>query len=233
MELSALPIAFFAGIVGIVSPCVWPLVPIVMSSAGSGWSSKLLLALGLATAFSLAGGILTWLLINSGLSPIPYRSFSAYLLVFIGLILISNKLSTLVSNVLSRLTSNVDTFNTKLERWLGPFGLGMLLGFVWLPCVGPTLGAAIALASQGQSLFMASIVLASFGLGTALALIVAASGLSALLKQTKPKALNSMLSNGKRFLGILLVGLGVLVLTGLDLKLEAMVVPYLPSWSQI
>jgi cytochrome c biogenesis protein CcdA len=115
---------------------------------------------------------------------------------------------------------------------MGPFGLGLLLGFVWLPCVGPTLGAAIALASQGQDLFKASIVMGSFGLGTAAALLLAASGLSAIFQKTSPAAFSSVLSNGKRVLGALFIGLGVLVVTGLDLKLEALVLPYLPEWSQ-
>ena len=232
MEFSAVPLAFIAGIVGIVSPCVWPLIPIIMSSAGQGLKPKLMLALGLALAFSLAGGVLTWALINAGLSPIAYRSFSAYLLIVIGLILTFKVLSDRVSGYLSRLTSYVDTNNSWLERNMGAFGLGFLLGFVWLPCVGPTLGAAIALASQGQDLFKASLVMGSFGLGTAVALLLAASGLSAIFQKTAPGTFTSILSNGKRFLGILLIALGLLVITGLDLRLEALVLPYLPEWSQ-
>jgi cytochrome c biogenesis protein CcdA len=45
----------------------------------------------------------------------------------------------------------------------GQFGVGALLGFVWLPCVGPTLGAAITLASLGQSLSMAFAIMFTFG----------------------------------------------------------------------
>jgi cytochrome c biogenesis protein CcdA len=98
--------------------------------------------------------------------------------------------------------------------------------------VGPTLGAAIALASQGQDLFKASIVMGSFGFGTATALLVAASGLSSLFQKASPSAFSSLLANGKRVLGVLLMGLGLLVVTGLDLKMEALVLPYLPEWSQ-
>lgn len=232
MEFSAVPLAFLAGIIGIVSPCVWPLIPIMMSSAGKGLKPKLLLALGLALAFSLAGGVLSWALISSGLNPIAYRSISAYLLIIVGVILFSKALSDYLSTALSRLTALFNTSDSKLEQYMGPFGLGLLLGFVWLPCVGPTLGAAIALASQGQDLFKASIVMGSFGLGTAAALLLAASGLSAIFQKTSPAAFSSVLSNGKRVLGALLIGLGVLVVTGLDLKLEALVLPYLPEWSQ-
>ncbi len=231
MTMTSALLAFFAGVVGIVSPCVWPLIPVLMSANGQGIIPKLLLALGLALAFALAGGVLTWLLLSLNIDPVAYRSISAVMLLIVGLTLLMKTLADNLSTILSRLISFADTTDTKLERWFGPFGLGLLLGFVWLPCVGPTLGAAIALASQGQEMLSASFVMLSFGLGTATALLVAATSINTLIKQSLPNLFAAMLGNGKQLLGGTMMILGLLVLTGLDLKLEALVLPYLPEWS--
>ena len=158
MDFSSIPLAFVAGALGIISPCVWPLVPIMLASVSdSGWRGKLSIAAGLALAFALAGGLLSWLLISLGLDPILYRRVSAIALVVVGAILIIPRLTESVSLRLSRLVATVDTQNQTLEKVFGPFGIGIMLGFVWLPCVGPTLGAAIALASQGQDVLLSSL----------------------------------------------------------------------------
>ena len=194
---------------------------------------KLGVASGLALAFSLAGGVLSWLLIEAGLNSLIFRDFSAALLIIVGTVLISKTLSEKTSSLLSGFTARANTASVNfLEQWLGPFGVGLMLGFVWLPCVGPTLGAAIALASRGQDLFLASMVMLSFGLGTATSLLIAATGLHSLFKKSAPRWFTLMMSRGKTLLGVLLCVLGMLVLTGLDLKFEALILPYLPDWSQ-
>jgi len=151
LELASVPLAFIAGVLSILSPCVWPLVPIVMTSAaGKGRMGPLYLALGLSTAFALAGGILTFLLLNAGLNPDAFRWFAAGLLVIVGLTLVIKPLADWLSLRLSILSSRLNIGNHEATTSIGQFGVGMLLGLVWLPCVGPTLGAAIALASVGS-----------------------------------------------------------------------------------
>ena len=109
LEVASLPLALLAGVLSILSPCVWPLVPIVMaSSANKGRFGPLFLALGLSTAFALAGGLLTYILLNMGLSPDAFRWFGAAMLVLIGLILVVPRLSEWVNLQLSILTSRFD-----------------------------------------------------------------------------------------------------------------------------
>ncbi len=232
MGISSLLIAFCAGVLGIVSPCVWPLIPIIMASSADSWRSKLAIAFGLAIAFALAGGVFSWLLIAARLDPVIYRDITALLLVFVGIVLISKKLSEKANTILSNLISRTEGQPNYLEHWLGPFGVGLMLGFVWLPCVGPTLGAAIALASRGQDLLLASLIMASYGLGTALSLLAASTGLHHLFRTRTPRWFNFLMQRGKLILGVLLCSLGLLVLSDLDIKFEALVLPYLPTWSQ-
>lgn len=232
MDVSSIPLAFLAGALGIVSPCVWPLVPIMLASvSGSGWRGKFAIAAGLAVAFALAGGLLSWLLISLGLDPILYRGISAVMLLVVGIVLVVPKLSDILAVKLSRLVSNVDTQNQTLERVFGPFGIGLMLGFVWLPCVGPTLGAAIALASRGQDLLLSSLVMLSFGLGTAIALLLAATGLNKVLMSRPPAWFNYARNHGKKVLGGLLIILSIMVMTGFDLYLERISLAFIPDWS--
>ena len=95
----------------------------------------------------------------------------------------------------------------------GQFLIGATLGLVWLPCVGPTVGAAIALASIGQNMVMAFAVMLAFGLGTASALLFAGMASLKALNRWRPGLLaNAEL--GKQILGWVLLILGLMVISG-------------------
>jgi cytochrome c-type biogenesis protein len=232
LELTAIPLAFVAGILSILSPCVWPLVPMVMaSSANTGRWGPVFLALGLSLSFTLAGGVLTFLLLNAGLSPDAFRWFGAAMLVLIGLILVVKPLGDAVTNSLSRLSSRFNLGgSSESATAFGQLGVGIMLGLVWLPCVGPTLGAAIALASFGQELGMASIVLFLYGLGSAVTLIVTAKLSQHLIRKVRPE-LFSKVGQAKMILGWIMLILGIMVFTGLDKVLETLAVQFLPIWA--
>ncbi|WP_339617396.1 cytochrome c biogenesis protein CcdA [uncultured Gilvimarinus sp.] len=227
LELTALPLAFLAGILSVLSPCVWPLVPIVMgSAAGESRYGPYALAAGLSLSFAIAGTLLTFVLVSAGLDPELFRYMAAILLLLVGLILVIKPLGDWISLRLSLLTSR---FNSATENaWGGQFGVGFLLGMVWLPCVGPTLGAAIALASFGQQMGTAFIIMLAFGLGTALALLAAGLLSGKLLSRFSSKLTNSA-SRGKLILGYMLILLAVLTLTGLDKVLETWAIGWLPD----
>lgn len=227
LELAAIPLAFLAGMLSILSPCVWPLVPVVMSSATTTRFGPYALALGLSLSFALAGSLLSFFLVSFQLDPELFRYLAAVMLILVGLPLVIKRLGDWLTLHLSRFTAGFDVGSGE-GHWSGQFGVGFLLGFVWLPCVGPTLGAAIALASMGQELLMAFTVMFVFGSGTALVLLIA--GLlsrSALKKMTPQLASNAVFA--KKLLGWMLLLLGFLTLTGLDKVLETWAMGWLPD----
>lgn len=231
LDLASIPLAWLAGVLSILSPCVWPLIPVVMASASvQGRTGPLFLALGLSTSFAIAGSILTLVLLNAGLDPVGFRWFAAVLLILVGLTLIIKPLSDWLSLKLSMLSSRVNTNKLESSSAFGQFGVGLLLGLVWLPCVGPTLGAAIALASVGQDLGMAFVTMFAFGIGTASALIAASVISTKVLKRWRPSLFKNV-SSAKLILGYVLVFLGVMVLSGLDKALESLALQYLPDWA--
>jgi cytochrome c-type biogenesis protein len=230
IELVAIPLALVAGVFGVLSPCVWPLVPVVTSSAAmSGRSGPLYLAAGLSLSFAAAGTLLTLLLVSTGLDPELFRWVAAVLLVVVGLTLVLRRLNDWATFRLSALTSRLRMGGSDSRSAPGQFGVGALLGVVWLPCVGPTLGAAIALASMGQSMAMAFIVMLAYGIGTAGVLLLAGLVSGRVLARWRPLALSTG-GTGKKLLGWSLLILGLLVLTGIDKYLEALAVDFVPSW---
>lgn len=229
LEFAALPLAFFAGVVSILSPCIWPLVPLVMGSAASGGrSGPIALAFGLSLSFALAGSLLSFVLVNTGTDPEFFRYIAAGLMLIVGLMLVIKPLGNWITLQLSRMTSNLN-LNTEASTVWGQFGVGLLLGIVWLPCVGPTLGAAIALASMGQQMAMAFTVMFVFGVGTA-SVLVGAALLLKRLASTSNAAVIANAETGKKILGWMILLLGVMVLTGLDKLLQTWALQILPDW---
>ena len=231
IEATAYPLAFAAGILGILSPCVWPLVPVVMgSAAGGSLRAPLALASGLSLSFALAGTLLTFLLLNMGLGLESLRVIAALLLVLVGVALVSRRAGEAVAAFLSRLLPVSDTGRFTAASPAAQFAVGATVGLVWLPCVGPTLGAAIALASLGRQMIPAFFVMLAFGAGTALALLLAAFGSREALRRLRPGILAGA-TRGKSLLGSVLIVLGLLVLSGWDKRLEAWSLTWLPDWA--
>lgn len=111
----------------------------------------------------------------------------------------------------------------------GQFGVGLLLGAVWSPCAGPTLGTASVLAAQGGTAGAAALTMTSFGFGAALPLALVGLASRAAFARWRGAAL----SGGKTLktvMGLLLVVLGAGILSGFDRPIEAALVAASPDW---
>ena len=111
----------------------------------------------------------------------------------------------------------------------GQFAIGLLLGAVWSPCVGPTLGAASLLASQGHDLPRVTLTMAVFGVGAALPLVL----LGLLSRATLMRVRASLMSAGKLGKGLLgasFIVIGFLIVSGADKRVEAILVDASPQW---
>jgi cytochrome c biogenesis protein CcdA len=111
----------------------------------------------------------------------------------------------------------------------GQFLLGLLLGAAWSPCVGPTLGTAVLLASQGKNLGHVAEVMALFGIGAALPLL-ALGFLSRELFMVWRGKMMHVSHHGKKVLGIIAIVFGVVMVSGVEKDLEAALVDASPQW---
>ncbi|MGJ3649188.1 cytochrome c biogenesis CcdA family protein [Sphingomonas sp. GlSt437] len=225
-------LAFAAGALTILSPCVLPLVPIVLGSAAQRHRlGPLALATGLVVSFTGVGFALATVGAASGFDGDWVRDFGAALLLAAGIALLIPKLQYWLQSVAAPLAAWASKRQDGLERFglAGQFGIGVLLGLVWSPCVGPTLGAATVLAAQGKNLGAVALTMAAFGLGIATVLMVLATATRSLLQRWRGRLMSAG-SGGKRVLGTLLALVGVLIITGGDHYVEGVLVSITPDW---
>jgi cytochrome c-type biogenesis protein len=230
--MASIGLAFLAGVLSTLSPCVLPLLPIVLGTAVSAHrAGPLALAAGLALSFVVIGLFVATIGFSIGLDTGVFRAAAAVLLMAIGLVLLVPRFQAQVALAAGPVSNWTEQrFGGFSGNGLGgQFGVGLLLGAVWSPCVGPTLGAASLLAAQGSNLGYVTLAMLMFGLGAALPLLL----LGLLSRETLMRWRERMLAagrSGKIAMGVLLVATGFLVLTGLDKALETILVDWSPAW---
>jgi len=231
LGLTSFGLSFLAGVLSTLSPCVLPLVPILLgSSVSSHRMGPFALIGGLMVSYTVIGVVIGSMGAKIGLEADTLRGVGGVLLILFGSVMLSNVLQERFSAAVSRLGVGqglLARFN--LDGLHGQFLLGMLLGIVWSPCVGPTLGVAITLASQGQALVEVSAVMLMFSLGSALPLVM----IGMLSRQAMGRWRNRMLEAGqkaKKVFGAALFLLGILILSGADKAFERLALSAMPDW---
>lgn len=223
---------FLAGILSILSPCVLPLLPLVLGAAASQhrWG-PVALATGLTLSFTAIGLFVATVGFAIGIDADLFRSVSALLLIAIGLVLAvpvaQTRFAAAAGPVGNWAEQRFGGFAT--DGLGGQFALGLLLGAVWSPCVGPTLGAASVMAARGENLGSVAMTMLAFGLGAGIPLAL----MGYLSRETLIRLRQRMLSTGrlaKVMLGTTLVAAGALILFGGDKALEAYLVEKSPEW---
>lgn len=225
-------LGYGAGALTILSPCVLPLVPVVLGSAAQKHRlGPLALAGGLVVSFTTVGFVLAAFGSRLGIDAEQVRITGAIILAMAGGFLLFPRLQDRVAQAAGPL---VGWAGDRQERFgdkglLGQAVIGVLLGLVWSPCVGPTLGAAVAIAAQGQQLASVALTMVAFAAGIAsVLLVIALVGRTYFMRARK--GVTEKAKTAKAALGAVLLLVGLLILTGLDRKLEAVFVTAAPDW---
>lgn len=225
-------LGLLAGALTTLSPCILPILPIVLvGAAAEHRNGPLALLGGLVLAFTGFGLLLAGAVWAGDVPSEVIRTTSAVLLGLFGIVLLSAMLRerlAALAGLASDLLNNVSSrFSPRGLR--GQFLLGALLGAVWAPCSGPTLGAAMALAADTATLPKATLIMVMFGIGAAMPLVALAYGSRHTLKGRRA-ALATAGRIATPVLGGLLVSVAALVLLGFDRTLEALFVQRMPDW---
>jgi cytochrome c biogenesis protein CcdA len=224
--------ALLAGMLSTLSPCVLPIVPILLASATAAHPrAPLALAGGLALSYAVIGTSLAWAGAAAGLDTSAFRLVGAAILGMLGLVLMSASLQQRFASATSGLgdAGNQLIARMRLDGLPGQFAIGLVLGVVWSPCVGPTLGAAIVLASQGSHLPQVALLMGVFGLGAALPVVALAYVSRSAMGRVRRRLLEAGRA-GKTLVGLALVTLALLILTGADKGLESWLLVHSPAW---
>jgi cytochrome c-type biogenesis protein len=231
MSLGSIALAVMAGTLSVLSPCVLPILPVVLGMAASKqrWG-PVALAIGLSVSFVAIGMFVATAGFAVGLDTGLFRAVAAVLIIAIGLVLLLPRFQARLAVAGGPIANWADARLVRVGGGVsGQFWVGALLGAVWSPCVGPTLGAASLLAAQGRDLGQVSVIMFAFGLGGALPLLA----LGLLSREAMVRWRHRLVSaseGAKAGLGVTFVGIGALVLTGLDKSIETMLVEVSPQW---
>lgn len=231
-DLGSVALGYGAGALSTLSPCVLPLLPIVLLGAVErhAWG-PMALAAGLSFSFASVGIAIASIGFTVGIDPSVLRSVVAALLVAFGAALLLRSLQARLALIAGPIAAGGQTL---LDRFTpsgvgGQFVVGALLGAVWSPCSGPTLGAAVGLASQSGTIVAAAAVMLAFGLGAATPILALAYGSRQSLFARRDTLMR--LSRFSRpIMGWALVSVGLFVLTGLDKLVETTLTRAMPDW---
>src|SRR3990167_2983903 len=180
--------AFLAGIVTILSPCILPILPIILSSTIGGQNIGKLRPIGVVTGFVLSFTFFTLFLSTivgfSGISADALRLFSVVVIAGFGISFLIPKFQVLLEQIFSKLAGFVPAGNNR-KGFGGGIIIGLSLGLLWTPCVGPILASVISPAITGTVTLDAAAITLAYALGTSIPMfIIMAAGGSALRRVT-------------------------------------------------
>lgn len=228
-------LAYIAGLLTLINPCVLPVLPIVLaSSLNRHRLAPVALTAGMAATFVGFGLLIAVAGRSLGLDNDMLSSISAVVMILFGLALLVPQagavFQTAVAGVAARADAGIDS--AQAQGGLAGQALGgALLGAAWSPCIGPTLGGAIALASSGGSLILAGATMLAFAAGVATLMLALAYGARDLLMRNRARA-QALAVRARPVLGGVFVAVGLLILSGGLRMIEALAVQYLPFWLQ-
>lgn len=224
-------LAFLAGLLTSLSPCVLPVLPLVVGGALSKHRlGPLALCAGLGVSFSVLGVSVVLAMQAFAFDPGIVRKGGAGMLLGIGMVLLIPRAQELLSRWLSPLASRAGSINPTSEGTglAGNFLTGVLLGAVWSPCSGPTLGAAVGLATQSDTALRGFAIMLIFGLAATIPLLAVAYGARQAFVANRSR-LMALSVKAKPLFGVMLVLVSLAILTGLDKMVEATALNVLPD----
>jgi cytochrome c biogenesis protein CcdA/thiol-disulfide isomerase/thioredoxin len=218
MMLLLLGVAFVAGIVTAVSPCVLPVLPMVLAGGATGGPRRpFAIVAGLVTSFTLFTLTATALLSALGLPDDLLRNLAIGVVVLVGLSLVWPRLGELLGRPFYALARRPPGDTS------GGFVLGVSLGLLFTPCAGPVIAAVATVAATQSLSAQAFLITLAYGLGAAVVLLGIA------LAARRGMSIRSVRSHApvvRRALGAAILAVAVLMVLGTDKKLQTRVPEY-------
>lgn len=226
--------AYLAGLLTLINPCVLPVLPIVLVGAlQADPRGPLALAAGMSISFVGFGMFVATVGFSVGLDTETLAIVGAGLMIAFGVVLLvpalGHRFETATAGLAAAADARIDSAPTTGLR--GQFLGGALLGAVWSPCIGPTLGGAIAMASAGESLEWAFAIMVFFALGVSTLIVGIGMGAQSAIRN-RAQTLRGLAQKSKPIMGIVFIAVGIMILTGVHHMVEAWAVRTLPYWFQ-
>jgi cytochrome c-type biogenesis protein len=223
---------YIAGLLTLINPCVLPVLPIVLASAlQAGRFGPLYLCLGMSASFVGLGIGLAQAGPALGIYPETVERAAALLMMGAGFVLLlpalNRRFALATAGFAAQADAQIRTFDQ--TRPFGMAAAGALLGAVWSPCIGPTLGGAIALAARGEGLLQATGIMTAFALGVSSVMLVLAYGARAQIARRRG-AMMTLAARAKPIMGSAFLLVGAALWFRLHIWAEELALDLLPDW---
>ncbi len=225
--------AFLAGIVTILSPCILPVLPVVLSgSVGGGKTRPLGIITGFVASFTFFTLALSTLVRLLGISPDILRYVAAGMILAFGLVMVIPPLKNAFMRLVSGLTrvgsgSQVSPLGGN-RGYLSGLVLGLSLGLVWTPCVGPIMASVITLALTSNVDLGAVFITIAYSLGTSIPLFLIMLGGRGLLQRVP--FLTRHVKGIQIVFGGLMIVTAVALFTGADRLFQTFILQAFPGY---
>ncbi|MBI4137523.1 cytochrome c biogenesis protein DipZ [Candidatus Roizmanbacteria bacterium] len=223
---------FISGLVTILAPCIWPLLPLVLSASATGGKKK---PLGITTGILVSFGLLTlsisYLVRIFSFDPEVIRYVAVFIIGLMGISLLVPRIGALLESYISRVSGKLGGFASKQgEGFGGGFFVGLALGIVWTPCAGPILATIITLASTRAVSLEVILMMTVYIIGVGIPLFLFALFGQRLFGANR--ALAKHTGRIHQLFGVVMILMAIAIYTGYDRTLQANLLDAIPSYSQ-
>jgi len=223
--------AFIAGVVTILSPCILPVLPIILSSTIGGKDTGKARPIGVVVGFVLSFTFFTLFLSSivkiSGISSDVLRTGSVFIIAGLGISLLIPRFQQIIEELFSKLSRLLPRGNVK--PGFGPgLLIGLSLGLLWTPCVGPILASVISLAISGTVTLDAFVITFAYSLGTAIPMFLIMLGGQTMLRKV-PWLLANTARIQKAF-GILMIVMAIGIFNNVDRTVQTYILNAFPQY---
>jgi cytochrome c biogenesis protein CcdA len=236
VSIAQMGLSMAAGGLTTLSPCVFPILPLVVGGAmQANRLAPVAMGAGMVASFAIMGVLVGALGEALGIDTDTIRIAGALLLIAFGVVMLVPALNNRFTLLITPLSTVANQASSRVDggSLLGAFALGALLGMVWSPCSGPLLASALTLVATKGNAPDGALILGLFGLGAAVPLVAIAYATRAGFTRSRDWVLGHIGALKTGF-AVLLVLVGVAILFGGDKWLEALVTQSLPdAWVNI
>jgi cytochrome c-type biogenesis protein len=232
----SLILVFLAGIVTIMKPCCLPVVPIIFSGSAGHKYRPIAIVSGMTLSFTTMGVLVSAFGATFGSFAGTLRTISILFIMGMGFVLFDEdvnmefiKISSALTQSMRQRFSSLSGYSSKLPEGgiVGGFFLGMSLGIIWIPCVGPILGAVLAYVASVGNVPYGAWMLFVYSVGMSLPMLTIA-----YYGKKVTARYQWFVRHGpalKKLSGLVLIVIGVMLLFNIDKLMIRLLSPYFPT----
>lgn len=225
--------AFLAGIVTILSPCILPVLPIILSTAVSGGEKRDVskpwgVVTGFVASFTFFTLFLSIIVSRSGFDANFLRNLAVVVIGVFGLSMLFPQFTLLLERMFASLGRFIPTGGKQRSGFVGGLVVGLSIGLLWTPCVGPILASVITLAITGTVTLQAFFITLAYALGTAIPMFAIIYGGQGFLKKMPWLMRNTQ--NIQMGFGVVMIVMATLIYFNLDRQFQSYILTKFPNY---